>query len=172
VPKSIQKACQKLLPDAEVITFNQDLNPIPGTNINLHFLSTNRWVDPIYDALLLENGFMSIFLASHGFSLSEAQKDAVGKCPPVELLITPFNLYKLPAILGGVVSPGLKSVKALVECLNPKAVVATHDEDKFARGLVSRFARIKRAPHSDELKSMDFLANRYLHIDHHERVVV
>jgi L-ascorbate metabolism protein UlaG (beta-lactamase superfamily) len=170
VPKSVEKACRKLLPNAEVINFNQGLKPIPGTTVNLHFLPTSRRLDPIYDALLLENKQKSVFLASHGFTLSDKQQAMVKKLPPVDLLITPFNLYKLPSFLGGIVSPGLERVQALVECLDPKAVVATHDEDKFARGLVSRFARIKRAPHPKELMRKEFLANRYIHIDHYEQV--
>lgn len=170
VPASIEKKCKKLFPKAQVLTFDQGITSIFGSAINLHFLPTSRKIDPIYDAIVLENGEKSIFLASHGFTLTKKQIGWVQQWPPFALLITPFNLYKLPFFLGGVVSPGMESVKELVRVLNPAKVVATHDEDKHTRGLVSKFASIIRSPETSELHQMDFLQGKYLPLDHYRMI--
>ncbi|MEJ2595935.1 MAG: MBL fold metallo-hydrolase [bacterium] len=164
IPNSLIRSCRKLLPGADTLIFNEGLQKVFGTDLNIHFLSTSRRIDPIYDALIVENGRRSLFLASHGFTPNAAQKALVKALPPVELLITPLNLYRLPALLGGDVSPGMESVRKLVNDINPSRVVATHDEDKHARGLVSRFARVTRAPSPEELSDPGLLGNRYLHV--------
>jgi hypothetical protein len=71
-------------------------------------------------------------------------------------------------VLGGIVSPGLEGVNHLVEVLNPKRVLATHDEDKYAKGLVSRFARIARSPKKEDLISLEWLKDRYLELTTYE----
>ena len=164
VPASVEKKCKRLLPDAEVIIFNEGLvNPF-GLPLRIHFLPTRRKIDPIYDALVIENGRQSVFLASHGFSLERQHLDRVRTLPPFALLIAPMNLYQLPAMLGGRVSPGIASVKKLANELKAGKIAATHDEDKFAKGIVSKFAHIVRAPAPDILKSDDLFGDRYLHI--------
>lgn len=172
LPQSVAGTCRKWLPEADLVSFNQGVQRLFGTNINLHFFPTRRKIDPIYDALVLEDGSDAIFIASHGFSLTDEQQELVRQLPPVKLLITPFNLYKLPAFLGGIVSPGLKGVQQLVKAIDPLKVVATHDENKFAQGLVSQFARITRAPGPEELNRAAILEGRYLHIDHYDLVTL
>ena len=53
-----------------------------------------------------------------------------------------FNRYALPNLLGGLVSPGLEGLAALVEQTQPRKVVQTHDEPKHAKGVVPALARI------------------------------
>ena len=172
VPASIEQKVKKLLPEAEVLTLRADLPRLFGGPLSLHFLPTSRRIDPIYDALLLHNGQESIFIATHGFDLRPEQRQWLSQQPPVSLLFTPFNYYRLPVWLGGVVSPGMTGVEQLVAVLNPKRVVATHDEDKFARGIVSRFARVTRSPAAAELMQLPLLKDRYLTIDHYSSVVI
>lgn len=171
-PKSIQKSIRKLLPDSNFQAFNQDFQNILGSNINLHFLPTSRKIDPIYDALILENGEESVFIATHGFSLNSEQKTFLNGLPKVKLAFTPFNRYKLPVFLGGEVSPGMESVQKLMNDLDFEKVVATHDEDKHAKGLVSKFAKIKWAPKEEEIRKEYGLNDRFLHIDHYNIVEV
>ncbi len=60
------------------------------------------------------------------------------------MLLSPFNSYRLPAILGGVVAPGLAGLERLMSQVAPRVVLATHDEDKHARGMIARLARVER----------------------------
>ena len=117
VPQSIERKCKKLLTKAEVSNFNNDLVNCFGSNVNIHFLPTSRKLDPIYDALIIENGKHSIFMATHGYSLKNKHLDMIEQFKPYDLLVTPFNLYELPNILGGNVSLGIDSVRNLNEKL-------------------------------------------------------
>lgn len=172
VPKSIEKKCKALLPKATVNSFNDDLLNCFGTGINIHFLSTSRKLDPIYDALIIENGKHAIFMATHGYTLITKHLQTVNQFKPYDLLVTPFNLYELPGFLGGKVSMGIENVRHLNEIVEPKYMVATHDEDKFASGLISKLAKITRAPSTETLQSTDYFGEIYLHLDHYKPVTL
>ena len=43
-------------------------------------------------------------------------------------------------------------------------IVATHDEDKLAEGLVSKFAKITWSPNTEKFQAMPHLKNKYLAI--------
>jgi L-ascorbate metabolism protein UlaG (beta-lactamase superfamily) len=171
-PGSIFKELKKILPHAELISFDHLKENLFGTGIDLHFLPTSRKIDPIYDALVLDNGRESIFVSTHGYPLSGEQLAWVQQRPPVALLFTPLNKYQLPFWLGGTVSPGLEAARHLAKALSPRCVVATHDEDKWAKGLVQRFARVLRAPDPDTLSRIPEFTGRYRHIDHYSPVVL
>lgn len=159
VPKSIQKKVQKLLPNADIQSFS--LEPIAALNgsFNLHFLPTKRKIDPIYDALVMEDGIESIFIATHGYSDYPEWNAYLKKMPPITLAITPFNRYKLPVFLGGTVSPGMEAIERLINDHAPKYIVATHDEDKHAKGLVTKFAKVTLPPSQRELEQSEFFQN-------------
>ncbi len=167
-PKSLQKKLKKLLPNAAVIGLDATNNKTIINNIQVTFLATTRNIDPIYDAFILDDGKESIFIATHGFQMSEKHIETLKKASPCQLLITPFNLYKLPFFLGGVVSPGLEGVEHLCEVLNPRKVIATHDEDKHAKGLVSKFAKIIRPSSKETLLKLPWLGERYQEITHYK----
>ncbi len=171
-PASIQKALKKILPEAEVVGLSKEQPEIEFLGTKITFLPTYRKIDPIYDAFMLESEEERFFLATHGFHPTPEQVDFMKKDVPCEVLITPFNEYQLPALLGGTVSPGMKNVKELVGILNPKHVFATHDEDKHATGLVSKFAKITRAKAENELKQIPWLADRYHHLDHYNQITL
>ena len=172
VPSSIEKQVSKLLPSADVITLDNDVHNAFGSDINIHFLPTGRKMDPIYDALIIESDGNSVFLATHGFTLSDNWLEKAKQIAPFNLLITPFNHFKLPKILGGDVSPGIESVKNLQSILEAEKVVATHDEDKHAKGIVSKLAKIKWAPNKTTLSSEEYFGSHYLHIDHYQLVTL
>ena len=171
-PSILQKRLKKLLPQAEIIGLDASQNEVTVKNIHITFLPTKRKIDPIYDAFILDDGKESIFLATHGFQTSEKQIETLKKASPCQLLLTPFNHYKLPFFLGGTVSPGLEGVEHLCDVLKPKKVIATHDEDKHATGLVSKFARIIRHPSKESLLKFPWLAERYEEITHYKLTTI
>lgn len=166
-PASIRNSIEKLLPETSVLVLSK-INPsFYLSGVKFSFLSTSRKIDPIYDAMVLEDDNHSVFLATHGFHPTTEQKKQMKTFLPCKVLITPFNEYKLPAVLGGTVSPGLDNVKLLVDLLNPEHVFHTHDEDKHAKGLVSKFAKIKRPESTKELLNLPWLKNRYSALDNY-----
>lgn len=168
VPKSIEKKVRKLLPNATVLNFNDSPTNIFNSYINVHFLPTSRRIDPIYDALVLENGNESILIATHGYNKLEEWTERLKNLPPVKLAFTPFNKYQLPVFLGGTVAPGLDAVKNLIQAVNPQKIVATHDEDKHAKGIVHKFANITFSPSKEELLKDDLFADRLMYITNNE----
>lgn len=168
VPKSILKAVKKLLPDSTVMCFEESMSNLFETGLNMHHIPTSRKIDPIYDSFVFENGKESVFISTHGHGLTEEQKRRVLVLPRISILFTPFNHYQLPAFLGGTVSPGLEGVEHLVDVLNPKRIVATHDEDKHAKGLVSKFAKVVKSPDTKTLQELKYLKDRYVEISSYE----
>lgn len=171
-PRSLQKKITKILPNASLTTFDSIDNQAMINNVKVTFLPTQRKIDPIYDAYLLDDGKESVFIATHGFQTSEKSMAHIKMASPCQLLINPFNQYKLPFFLGGVVSPGLDGVKHLCEVLEPKNVIATHDEDKHATGLVSKFAKIIRPSSAEELQQIPWLSDRYQELNHYKRIQI
>lgn len=169
-PKTLEKKLKKLFPDAKIEGLDAINSCVKFNNHKVTFLGTKRKIDPIYDAFMIDDGEVSIFISTHGFNFNEMDVELLNRSSPCQLLITPFNYYKLPFFLGGIVSPGLKGVKHLCETLKPKKVIATHDEDKHAKGIVSKFARIKRPSSTENLIKNSWLTNRYLEVDHYNRI--
>jgi len=161
-PKSIEKKLREILPSSEIIGMDKKNAQIEVLGVRIRFLNTDRKIDPIYDAFLLDNGEKSVFLAPHGFKPGTTHVNQISQASPCALLINPFNHYELPVFLGGVVSPGLEGVEKLCRLLNPDKIVATHDEDKNATGLVSKFAKITRASSIDELTKLPWMSDRLL----------
>ncbi|MCB0477968.1 MAG: MBL fold metallo-hydrolase [Crocinitomicaceae bacterium] len=167
-PKSIGKSMNKILPSSQFIPFDRKIKNVGELSFNLHHLPTKRKIDPIYDALIIEDGKNAIFLATHGFALDEKNQELLSELPDFDLLLTPFNRYKLPVFLGGEVAPGIKSVEKLIHELDPKFVAATHDEDKHAKGIVSKFAKIDWSPNKDVLKENPIIGPKYLAFENYQ----
>lgn len=171
-PKSIEKKLREILPSSNIIGLDKKNSLTEILGVKIQFLNTTRKIDPIYDAFLLDNGEKSIFLAPHGFNPSPVQVKQITQASPCALLINPFNHYELPVFLGGVVSPGLKGVEQLCQLLQPNKIVATHDEDKHAKGLVSKFAKITLAGSEHELAQLPWLNHRFVHLtDYHPTLI-
>lgn len=171
VPKARLKKTKQLFPKAEVLILEKNHSNVFGTDLNFHFFPTKRKIDPIYDALLVENGEKSVFIATHGFNLNEKQLQTIKDLPEIELLMCPFNYYKLPALLGGLVSPGTEAAGQLLEQIKGKKIVATHDEDKIAKGMVSKFAKIKWAQ-DQSIAQQDIFKNKFIHIQDYNPVSI
>ena len=171
-PKSIEKKIREILPSSEIIGLDKKNSLAEVLGVKVQFLNTSRKIDPIYDAFLLDNGKKSIFLATHGFSPSQEQIKKITQASPCALLVNPFNHYELPVFLGGVVSPGLKGVEQLCQLLKPEKIVATHDEDKNAKGLVSKFAKITLAGSEHELAQLPWLSHRLVHLPDYHPILI
>lgn len=171
-PKSLKKKIKNILPNSSLTLLDSIDNNVVVNNVQVTFLPTQRKIDPIYDAFILDDGKESVFLATHGFKTSKKAIKQIKKASSCQLLINPFNYYKLPFFLGGVVSPGIDGVKHLCDVLDPKKVIATHDEDKHAKGLVSKFAKIIRPLSIEALQNIPWLSDRYLELNHYERIQI
>lgn len=171
-PKSLENKLKNLFPSSKIDGLDSKNNTTRFNDHKVMFLGTKRKIDPIYDAFILDDGKASVFVSTHGFHFNNKDLDLLKKTSPCQLLITPFNYYKLPFFLGGLVSPGLNGVKHLCEILEPKKVVATHDEDKHAKGIVSKLATIKRPLSPKSLLKHSWLKNRYLDIDHYNQIKI
>lgn len=171
-PKSIEKKLRAILPETEIIGLDKKNTQTEILGVKIQFLNTSRKIDPIYDAFLLDNGKESVFLATHGFHPSPEQVENISQASPCSLLVNPFNHYELPVFLGGVVSPGLEGVEQLCKLLKPQKVVATHDEDKNAKGLVSKFAKIKTAGPEKELAKLSWLSGRLINLTDYKPTLI
>lgn len=162
-PASLGSRLKRLLPDATLHLFSPEAREHVHGGLRITHLPTRRRVDPIYDAYLLEAGQEVVLVANHGISLDAEHLQALEERGPCDLLMSPFNHYKLPALLGGVVAPGLAGLEALVEATQPKHIVQTHDEPKHGRGLVPMLAKVERfAPEMAE--SLPWLKSRFINI--------
>ena len=159
-PKSIHKALHALLPNATIQSFGAEDTQLDWGHWSIHWMHTARRIDPIYDAVLIDDGVRSLFIATHGFQLSHTDVARLNTVSPIHVLMSPFNRYRLPSLLGGLVSPGLDGLKTLVEQTNPAVVLRTHDEDKHHKGLVSKLATIERFT-GDMLSRHPWLSDRY-----------
>jgi L-ascorbate metabolism protein UlaG (beta-lactamase superfamily) len=168
VPASIEKSVRKLLPDAEVVSLGSQNAVFEKNGVSITWHATNRKIDPIYDAYLIQDHTASVFLATHGYDF---EKTNMHIDQPVTLLISPFNEFKLPFFLGGMVSPGLKGLTQLTKHLQPKHILATHDEDKHAKGLVIRMAKIKRFLSSD-LSKIELFKDRILNLPDYKQITL
>ena len=114
-------------------------------------ISPNKWIDPIYHALIIKCDNDVIFYSPHGFELSTSQMQMMQGFK-IKLLITSFSYFRIPAIMGGVVNPGVDAAMKLAGQLNAQNIINTHDEEKEGKGLVLMLAKKKYADIRSESK--------------------
>jgi hypothetical protein len=102
------------------------------------FCPANR-MDPVYYGLIVRKQNEIITYFSHGFQLSNNQKQAISEFD-VKVMFATFSTIEIPKLMGGQVNPGLNNVNELVDELKPEFVFNTHDEKKKARGIVMKLA--------------------------------
>jgi L-ascorbate metabolism protein UlaG (beta-lactamase superfamily) len=130
--------------------------------LQLAYLDPGRIIDPIYNGIVVRHGGEIAVYFPHGFTLTPAQLDIL-KQYDTQVLITSFSRFKLPAFLGGAVNPGMENAMKLVESLDPKKVVHTHDENKHARGLVKKIAKVQY-PDPEQLEMS--MAGRFMYLQY------
>jgi len=134
-------------------------------NLKVHVLPPDRKIDPIYYAVLISEGNDAVLYASHGFTLTKSQLSFLEGFN-IRLLITTLTEFKLPALLGGKVNPGMENVEYLMNKLKPNNIINTHDEEKIARGLVSKLAKVT-FPDYDNIPFANFLR-----VDHYNELEI
>ncbi len=110
-------------------------------DVHVAFLDPGRKLDPVYYGIAIRQGEDVILYTPHGFEPTAEQRQQLTDYNIV-LLITSFSLFRLPGWMGGDVNPGMDRARQLVEMLDPQKVVHTHDEEKNARGIVKKIARV------------------------------
>lgn len=162
-PKSIRKQLSAVVPDATIHYVEHTNERIELGDVVLQWFHTSRKMDPIYDAMALHDGKEAVMVATHGFDFSKEQHHLLRSLPPVKLLLSPITFYKLPFFLGGVVSPGMKGLQNLLRDTQAEKFVSTHDEDKHAKGLVSRMANVIRYSVEDIFNHQE-LGSKFINI--------
>ncbi len=111
-------------------------------DVRLAILRPDRRLPPFFNALVIVNDERqeAVLYAPHGINLRTYDLGVL-KAHDVVLLLTSFARYALPWWLGGTVTPGLTHALKLIDGVQPRAVMATHDEAKAAAGLVACLAR-------------------------------
>lgn len=130
-------------------------------DLEIALLSAPFKLSATFNGIVLKYGSDILVYCPHGYNLTDAQKELLNRYQTV-LLITSFSSFKLPFFLGGMVNPGVKKAKELVEILNPNKIIATHDEDKHAVGLVKKIAKVNY-PSSSDLELI--FQEKYLNLD-------
>ncbi len=131
-------------------------------DIELTYLDPGRKIDPIYNGIVIRKNDQVIVYFPHGFTLNPDQLKILQRFE-VLLLITSFSLFKLPSFLGGAVNPGKENAIRLVNELDPRRVVHTHDENKHAHGLVKRIAKVVY-PDPEDLRKT--LKDRFVYLQY------
>ena len=162
-PASLGRRLKRLLPEADIRLFGEGEGALTLGALTITHLPTRRRIDPIYDAYVITGAEEVLLVANHGFHLDEGHWAQLGSAWRCDVLLSPFNRYALPSILGGVVAPGLEGLEALIEQAQPRAVAQTHDEPKHGRGLVPLLARITRFD-PEAAAEHPWLRDRFLHI--------
>ena len=157
-------ALKRILPQAEVRVLSASEPTLRHGGLTVHRLPTRNRIDPIYEAVVLDDGAHSLWFAPHSLDLDAEHRAQLTDVSPCAALISSFRAYRLPSLLGGTVSPGLAGLKPLVEAAEPTWIIPTHDEPKTGTGLVPWLARITPfAP--EQADALPWLKGRFRPLD-------
>jgi len=167
LPDTVFPKARGLFPNAQILPISTK-NPsceVRGVKIE-RMLSTTRF-GPDFHAISISDGNEAVILAPHGHRFKNA--GPIG-CR-VKLLLTTFNDYRLPFFLGGQLAPGMEGLQKMIKAFQPEFVTATHDEDKFASGLVARLARVM-TPKAEDLERLSALGTSILSLPDYQPVSI
>ena len=168
-PVSLERKIRSLFPTVEYTGFPRT-NPVVHWNgITVTWLHTRRRIDPIYDSVVIDDGVESVIVSPHGLDVDEQHQRLLQNVPDQPVLLSPLSRFQLPALLGGLVSPGLSGLQALVNAVSPSRIYRTHDEQKHGRGLIPTLAKIDVVDEQHAYQ-IDWLKARYHTLDHYEPV--
>ena len=138
--KKAYSKIRKKLPNRTLHLIPDGAEPLDWDGLKFSGFRPKKLIDPIYFSIGIEGHDGSIFYAPHGFTLGSEQMQYAPA--DTTLLITTFTDFRLPAILGGHVNPGIENAALLHTQLKPEFVINTHDEPKKMKGLVARHANV------------------------------
>ena len=130
--------------------------------LHLAYLDPGRMIDPIFNGIVVRHESQVIVYFPHGFTLNAKQLGVLQQYETL-VLMTSFASFKLPFFLGGAVNPGIENALSLVKALNPRKVVHTHDENKHAKGLVKKIAKL-HYPTQEQLQAT--LSDRFVYLQY------
>jgi hypothetical protein len=94
-----------------------------------------------FNGIIIRHQNQIIMYCPHGYELTTIQLQLL-KAFETVLLMTSFSTFKLPFFLGGAVNPGMEQAQKLIQATQPKFLLAAHDEDKHASGLIKKMAQV------------------------------
>jgi hypothetical protein len=118
-------------------------------DLEISWLPAPKKMSASFSGIIIRNENDCIVYCPHSYDLLDSHLRQLEKLNTV-LLITSFSTFKLPFFLGGYVNPGMKQAQQLIAKTNPNFIMATHDENKYASGIVKKIAKVNY-PNSDEL---------------------
>lgn len=110
-------------------------------DLEIAHLKSTKVLSAAFDAILIRKGEDLLLYCPHGFDFTKAQIEALSSYK-TKALIAGFSSFKLPFFLGGTVNPGKSNALEMVKNFNPQKVFHTHDENKEARGVVKKIAKV------------------------------
>lgn len=110
-------------------------------SLQIAYLKSTKKLSASFDGIVIRKENEQIVYCPHGFDLTPTQISLLNQVE-TKLLLAGFSKFELPFFLGGVVNPGKSNALKLIEALNPKNIVHTHDEDKPSKGIVKRLAKV------------------------------
>ncbi|MCP4438776.1 MAG: MBL fold metallo-hydrolase [Aureispira sp.] len=130
-------------------------------DLAISYLASTKKLSAAFDGLIIRKEQDIVVYCPHGFNLTSAHLSILGEYK-TKLLLTGFSLFQLPFFLGGTVNPGKNAALELIEGLNPTKVVHTHDENKKAKGLVKKIAKVN---YSSPESLQEELGNKFEYLD-------
>jgi L-ascorbate metabolism protein UlaG (beta-lactamase superfamily) len=144
-PKAAGKIRKWNLFDRVEPLFN--LRPHSCKEIEFELIDQGPLLDTVHRGIMIRGKNQTVLYAPHGLKGIRRMKDE-----RVDLLLSTTTSYQLPLFLGGTINLGLQNATQLVKKFKPTYFVPSHDEDKHAKGLVSRLATTTYAT-LDEMKA-------------------
>jgi len=167
LPESIHSKARKVFPETQFFPISAKKPYCDFNGVRIECLAKTTHIGPEFHAFQISDGRETAVIAPHGHRLKNLEPIAQG----IKLLLSTFNDYRLPYFLGGQLAPGVDGLQKLVEAFRPEFVAATHDEDKYASGLVSKLARIKH-PSGKDLSRITALGTNLLNLTDYQRVSI
>ncbi len=169
-PIAVARVLRKALPDSRLTLFDRDRRQFQLRGVTVEQWPSERRFAPFYHSYRIYDADQQVLLANHGHTLSTAEHEMMA-AGGIDVLLSPFNSYRLPSLFGGEVAPGLPGLKALLASTQPRTVIPTHDEIKPGRGLIPRLARIEAFEPEDATRH-PWLNQRFMAIDHYRPVAL
>jgi len=132
-PKAAGKIRKWELFDHVETLFN--LQPLTCKGVDFELIDQGPLLDTVHRGIMIRGSEKTILYAPHGLKGLRKMKDE-----RIDLLMSTTTTYQLPIVLGGTVNLGLDNAARIVQKFKPTYFVPSHDEEKHAKGMVSKLA--------------------------------
>ncbi len=169
-PGTLREELNKLLPNASLNLFTNNADTFVIKGVTIKRLPVPFSFGPTYYSYLISTDKESILIANHGLTINDEIRTLFER-KTIDVLLSPFNEYRLPAVFGGFVSPGLPALERLVLAVQPRKIISTHDEIKHGQGLIPALAKIKVFD-QEMVDQLPWLRGRHLNIPDYNTVSI